>query len=285
MKPSLTKMILALLLLASKILHAQEVGMTVVPARLVYNKHTNYHEFTITNTGTDSTTYLIRPKHYRMLRNGALNEITTPDPGQYFASDNLYYEPKQMTLAPGQSQVVQVQVTGRENLTHPEYRSHLCIRTETKHTTYRFATDDAHGIAATLIPSLAVTLPVIVRGGDPAVNVRITDAQYLAEENPRLQLTLNRDGNMSVYGHLEVHHVSPGGEMKRVAMMKGVAVYSPTKERTITVKLDKSAAYYNGGSLRMIYTSLDDDERTTITEHELMLPTPPTTRQMTAMKQ
>jgi hypothetical protein len=242
----------------------------VVPNRLVLNKSTNYAEFRVTNTGNDTTTYLINPKQYRMLRDGGFEETLIPDPDQYFASDYLMYFPRRLTLGPGQFETIEVRVLNRDSLLEGEYRSHLNIRTEVKKAIANIVTIDAHGVTAALVPSFGVTIPVIVRAGDLNVDVTISDLAFIQDSTgPKLEFSLNRVGNMSVYGDIVIEHISPKMVATKVANVRGVAVYTPNNLRCVVVKLDKGLSYSNG-SLRVTYTAQYEDG-TIITESELML--------------
>jgi hypothetical protein len=247
------------------------MSMLVTPNRVVFNKATNYAEVNLTNTGTDTVTYLINPRQYRMSHDGGFEEILLPDPGQYFASEHILFYPKKVTLAPGQSQVIELRIPDSEELEQKEYRSHMCIRTEVKKTTNYVVTEDAHGITASLIPSFGVTIPLIIRRGDLKADVSISDIAFNAAEKPRVEFVLNRSGNMSVYGDIIIEHVSPKMEVTRVAVAKGVSVYTPNRSRYVVVALDrKKQVDYTRGSLRITYDA-ESDGVMTVSEASLML--------------
>ena len=248
-----------------------QLGMLVTPNRVVFNKATNYAEVNLSNTGTDTVTYLVNPKQYRMHNDGGFQEILVPDPGQYFASDHILFYPRRITLAPGQSQVIELRIPDSEELEQKEYRSHMCIRTEVKKTTKHVVTPDAHGITVSLIPSFGVTIPLIIRRGDLGADVSISDIAFNEITKPRVEFTLTRTGEMSVYGHIVVEHVSPEMEVTRVAVVKGVAVYTPNANRHVAVDLDRNKKLdYSRGSLRVTYDA-ESEGVITVSEASLML--------------
>ena len=48
---------------------------------------------------------------------------------------------------------------------------------------------------------------------------------------PTLKLTVNRTGNMSVYGDFKIEYISPTGKITQVAIVQGFAVYTPNSLR------------------------------------------------------
>ena len=248
-----------------------QISMSVVPNRVVFSKATDYAEVNLTNTSPDTVTYLVNPKQYRMHQDGGFEEILSPDAGQYFASDYIMFYPRRITLAPGQTQIIELRLANTEDLEQKEYRSHMHIRTEVKKTTGYVETEDAHGITASLIPSLGITIPLIIRRGDLSVDVAISDVSFNDSVKPKVAFVLNRSGNMSVYGNIVVEHVSPEMKVTKVATAQGVAVYTPNRSRYITVELDrKKQVDYNHGSLRVTYDA-ESGEVITVTEASLML--------------
>jgi hypothetical protein len=174
-------------------------------------------------------------------------------------------------------QTVEVAIVSKDDLREGEYRSHLNVRTEVKRTAGYVITVDGHGVTASLMPSLAITIPVIIRVGDMNVDVAISGMAFArTEHGPKLEFVLNRMGSMSVYGDIAVDHVSVDMTITRVGVVRGVAVYTPNASRVMTVKLnEKKQVDYQNGCLRVSYLE-NDGANIPITEAELMLtPKPP----------
>ena len=69
-------------------------------------------------------------------------------------------------------------------------------------------------------------------------------------------MTLERNGNISVYGDLKVEHVSESGVSTEVGLVKGISVYTPNSLRNFTMPLYNSAETdLTRGKLRVSYTS------------------------------
>jgi hypothetical protein len=104
--------------------------------------------------------------------------------------------------------------------------------------------------------------------------VQLSDLSLKTDENASnwLSLRFNRTGNMSVYGDLEVHHVSPKGKTTQVANVKGIAVYTPNTTRTFLMALAKDAASnYQEGKLLVTYKTQNGNKAITLAESVLRL--------------
>lgn len=85
-------------------------------------------------------------------------------------------------------------------------------------------------------------------------------------------MTFNRSGNMSVYGNLIVNYVSTKGIITEVAVIKGIAVYSPTASRQLKMQLaQKPGVDYHNGKLNVVYKMLPENNDLKIAEGNLIL--------------
>ena len=184
---------------------AQAQGnLLVTPRRVVFDGSSRVMELNLANTGRDTARYNISFIQYRMTEEGAFEEITEPDPGQFFADNHLRFFPRSVTLAPNEAQTVRMQVVGRERLDPGEYRSHVYFRAVPNQVALgeEDPNRDTISVSVRLIPIFGITIPVIIRVGEPTTEVYISDLvlDKPEEGSPQLQMTFNRSGNMSVYG-------------------------------------------------------------------------------------
>ncbi|MBW3549828.1 MAG: hypothetical protein KY442_03095 [Proteobacteria bacterium] len=95
------------------------------------------------------------------------------------------------------------------------------------------------GVALTAL--IGVSIPVIVRHGETAAEVSLTDLalqRAVAGQSPVLSLDMQRSGNRSVYGDLTVSFAPTGGAAQVVGRAGGVAVYTPNAVRRVGLVLD-----------------------------------------------
>ncbi len=257
---------------------AQAQGnLLVTPRRVVFDGSSRVMELNLANTGRDTARYNISFIQYRMTEEGAFEEITEPDPGQFFADNHLRFFPRSVTLAPNEAQTVRMQVVGRERLDPGEYRSHVYFRAVPNQVALgeEDPNRDTTSVSVRLIPIFGITIPVIIRVGEPTTEVYISDLvlDKPEEGSPQLQMTFNRSGNMSVYGDLTVTHVSAEGTETIVGVVNGIAVYTPNAIRKFRLELNPpQGVSLDSGKLLITYNAQSDVKPETYASAQLELP-------------
>ena len=182
-----------------------------------------------------------------------------------------------MTLGPNEAQTVKIQLVRSGTLEPGEYRSHLYFRAVPESKPLGEEEDtvpDPTSISVKLIPIFGITIPVIIRVGQPTVSVTLSDMAltFVNDTVPRVRVTFNRSGNFSVYGDLIVDHVSDQGKRTRVGVANGFAVYTPNARRDFELNLAVLPDIdYSSGRLIMIYSAPSDVKPEKYAEAELLL--------------
>ena len=251
--------------------------LLITPKRVVFEANKRSMDLNLANVGEDTATYAISLVQIRMTEEGGFETITEPDEGQMFASPYLRFFPRSVTLGPDEAQTVKIQVVKAGGLAQGEYRSHIYFRAVPKEKPLGeevVTQQDPTSISVKLVPIFGITIPVVIRVGQPSVNVTLSDLGIRFENDtvPRLKFTFNRAGNYSVYGDVTVDHVSPAGTVTRVGIANGVAVYTPNTKRSFEFSLfgDKGVDY-GSGKLRVTYSASSDMKPEKYTEAELVL--------------
>lgn len=219
--------------------------LLVAPTRVVFEGRVRAAELTLLNIGKQTATYRISFSHLRMTDTGELKEVETPEAGDRFADELVRYSPRQVTLDPNVAQTIRLQVRKPENLADGEYRSHLLFRAvppeSSQPATSVESTEKATGYSIRLTPIYGVSIPVIVRSGATSVKAALSDLAVHPPEKPgdpaTLEMKIRREGNQSVYGNLRVFFAPAAGKEQVVAVMNGVAVYTPNPERLVRIAL------------------------------------------------
>ena len=241
-------------------LHSMAQGnLLITPKRVVFEGNKRSEELNLANIGKDSATYLISLVQMRMDENGKFEKINQPDSGQNFAETNLRFFPRSVTLAPNEAQTIKLQFIKAGDLLPGEYRSHLYFRASPpqKPLGEEAVPEKDSALTVRLIPIFGISIPVIIRKGENTASVNFSDANFKLEKDsiPSLDMTFNRNGNMSVYGDVEVNYISSQGKATRVGMIKGLAVYTPNTKRSFHLRLDKIPGIeYHSGKLQIIYS-------------------------------
>lgn len=235
--------------------------LLIFPKRLVFKgvqkRVQNLH---LNNNGKDTATYRLSYLEVRMLSDGQFENIGKPDQGQRFASPYLRFYPHTITLAPGETQVVKVQLTKTNELITGEYRSHLYFRAVPKIKSRKKdeGNNEKEAVNINLIPIYGISIANIVQIGKPEVQISISnlEIEMLDHSSPIVSLNFNRRGKNSTYGDIQVQHISMDGKETDVAVIKGFAVYAPGNLRTARIALkDVGELDLGSGNLKVTYWS------------------------------
>lgn len=231
--------------------------LMIMPKRIVFDGTDRAKEIHLINTGADSATYAISFVQYKMTETGSFEQITEPEEDQRFASDFLRYYPRIVKLGTGEAQTLRVQLSKTNSLEEGEYRSHLYFRSIKDQSALgeESITDSTDQISIKIKTVFGISIPIIIRIGEDNSKIAIRDLIITREtEVPEITMVLEREGNMSVYGHLAITYISPNGSNSQIAMIKGIAVYTPNKNRTITMQLKNlDNIDLNHGQLKIEY--------------------------------
>ncbi len=239
-------------------------NLLITPRRVVFEGNKRSMDLNLANIGTDTATYAISLVEIRMTDAGGFEAITEPDEGQRFASPYLRFFPRTVTLGPNEAQTVKLQVVRGGTLEPGEYRSHLYFRAVPKEKPLgeeEAAVADPSSISVQLTPIFGITIPAIIRIGEPSAGVTITEPRLRFENDtvPMLSIVFNRSGNYSAYGDLAVDHVSPQGTVTRVGIANGVAVYTPNTRRRFEFGLINTTGLdLSGGRLLITFSAPSD---------------------------
>ena len=239
-------------------------NLLITPRRVVFEGNKRSMDLNLANIGTDTATYAISLVEIRMTEAGGFESITEPDEGQRFASPYLRFFPRTVTLGPNEAQTVKLQVVKSSTLEPGEYRSHLYFRAVPKEKPLgeeAAAVTDPSSISVQLTPIFGITIPAIIRVGEPSAGVTITEPRLRFENDtlPILGIVFSRSGNYSAYGDLAVDHVSPQGTVTRVGIANGVAVYTPNTRRRFEFGLiNTSGIDLSGGRLIITFSAPSD---------------------------
>lgn len=234
-------------------------------------------DLNLANIGDDTATYAISLIQIKMTEDGGFESITEPEEGQRFSSPYLRYFPRTVTLGPNEAQTVKLQMVRSGTLEPGEYRSHLYFRAVAKEKPLGEAAAtvaDPTSISVELTPIFGITIPAIIKVGQPTVSVNITDPKLRFENDtlPRLSIVFNRSGDFSAYGDIIVDHVSPQGTVTRVGIANGVAVYTPNTKRRFEFSLINTQGIdLNNGRLLITFSAPSDVKPEKYAEAVLML--------------
>jgi P pilus assembly chaperone PapD len=251
-------------------------NLVIIPRRVVFEGSVKTQDITLANGGTDSAKYNISIVQMRMKEDGSFEAIKAPDSGQNFADQYLRFYPRTVTLAPRESQLVKIQVIKSEKMNAGEYRSHIYFRAvpKSKPLGENEPPQDTSSFSASLSAVFGITIPVIIRVGESTGKVNLSDlsVEKVNDTLTKCKMKFNRTGNTSVYGDIAIDYISPLGKVTQVAIVRGMAVYTPNSIRRFDCKLDRIAGIdYHTGKLHIVYSTKVGTKPLKLAEAELIL--------------
>lgn len=253
-----------------------QTNLQISPSRIVFDGQTKIMELELTNQGQDSAKYSISFIQIRMTDDGKFETITSPDPDQKFSDKNIRFFPRSVRLGPNETQIIKLQLIKGEQLSSGEYRSHLFFKSliPIKALDAGDIKKDTSAVLFAIVPTFGITVPIIIRVGENTNTNNISDLKIenVTDGTKKLNLTINRYGNMSVYGDIIVTYISSNGKETKIGLSKGVAVYTPNKIHRIKVTLDnKPNVDFSKGVLKVLFTTQSEIRPIKLAEAQLTL--------------
>lgn len=233
-KKQSSKKVALLALLASSLtapvvpVYAQD-ALQVMPTRLVMTRESS-GELTLINKGSKPGNYRILLRNIRTDDSGKFETAESAKNGERFADEFVRFSPRRVTVDPGSFQKVRVMVRKPKDLADGEYRTHMVFQTlpEQKVNTLDEAATDEMEVAVQTI--VEISIPIIIRHGKLTADVKLSAAK---KESDKVLFTLNRGGNRSLYGDVEVFLNSGANKNTRIGYARGISVYYPNALRTV----------------------------------------------------
>lgn len=267
-------LLLLIILLINGIQSKAQGDLLVTPTRVVFEGNKQKEALNLVNTGKDTATYSISFLQYNMKEDGSFAIIEKPDSGQLFANPYLRIFPRQVTLAPGEQQVIMLQCRRKADMLAGEYRSHLYFRAEKNYKPLGVKESDKEPtqVSVQITPVFGISIPIIIRSGVVNASTTLSNMKLETQQDTinYLRLTLNRSGNSSVYGNLTIEYFPVKGKPYEIGKVKGVSVYTNTNKRNILIRLNNTPGLTSkDGKLKVRYTSPDDEKQVVYAEGEL----------------
>ena len=257
-----------------------QANLMLTPTRVVFDKNLRSSFVELINNGNETTTYRISLVDMKMTAAGSLQAVDKPESGEVAIERFIRFSPRQVTLKPGESQVVRLLLRKPADLADGEYRSHLKFEpvppTEAG-TSIEPKKEGDKKISIAITPLVAVTIPVIIRHGQTYASAEMTGLSVQPPAKPGaspvLAMTMGRSGNRSVYGDMTVTHTPTGGQPRVIGKSHGIAVYVPLRSRKVEVPLTGAGQQpLSRGVIRVSYNERPEDGGKLISEATLSLP-------------
>jgi len=232
--------------------------LLIVPQRIVFEPRDRAAALTLVNNGTEPTTYRIAWKQLRQKPDGSYEDLQTPGPGDHFADGLIRYSPRQVTLDPGEPQVIRLLVRRPADLATGEYRSHLTFTAEPTVVGQAAANSKSVGVQIAIV--YGISLPIIVRQGDLTATATLAATLKRTPTGYDVSAVIKREGTKSIFGDIIVEYVPPRGKPVTLQELQGVSVLPPNNERIVALSTTiPSDLHIAGGQLRVVYRAPSEE--------------------------
>lgn len=252
--------------------------LTISPTRVIFEGRDRSTQVSLINRGQESATYRVEFIQYRMTSEGEIVEIEEPNENEKFADNLIRYSPRQIELHPNEAQTIRLLLRKPKDLPPGEYRSHLlfyAIPPEGLGTDVETrAAPEGEGFSIAITPVFRISIPVIVRHGDLKAEFSIQDVAIdMEQDEPSLSMTIERDGNRSVYGDLDVEYMpADGGEPLLLGHIKDLVLYTSSNTRNVNMAIHvPDGVALNDGVVKLKYTTSEDGVDQDLAFYELPL--------------
>ena len=280
MTDKLIKALAALILFSGLSSGVQAAGnLMVTPTRIVFEQGDRSAQITLVNQGNKSTFFRISFLRQNMTENGEFVAVEDGASGM-FADPLIRYSPRQVSLQPGQSQVIRLALRKPGDLAKGEYRSHMLFQAlpdPTSTSVEEITQQEPNGITIELIPIVGVSIPVIVRHGEMNSKVALANPAIVqgtkTKNYRRIAVNINRQGDGSAYGDLRATYTPEGGTPIVIAQANSVAVYSNMQTRRFEAPLRLPSDFtLDKGAIDVIFLKSGEEAETgTLARTSLLL--------------
>jgi len=247
------KKLLALLLLLAPLGYAQNLGLSVAPIQMIFAPRQTIQTFTVSNRSANTTLHRLNLSDEVMQENGSL--ATQAEGFEYSAKKMIRFSPNEITLGPGESQIVRVMIRRPADLKDGDYHTHVMFEEQLTETDKREGGLDAEGQFKTNLKTLlTLGIPVIVQHGKIERNLEMVGlvgfAQKLEDGNySPFEIHFKRQGNATGVGYITLK--DPNGQ--NIMAPRSVSVYRERDEVKMTSQATEYGQTYKGPATLTLY--------------------------------
>ena len=267
------KQVIAIILMFICMSQSVNANLLVSPTRLAFEGKDRVKDLILINVTETTRSYRIEWQENTTDERGEYSVIV-PSDLSFAASNFIRYSPRQVTLKPGERQIIKLMLRRKSNMDLAEYRSHLKItalppQSDSKKNN---RVSEKQGIDFKIDVLTSYTLPIIVRTKPIVSKVKIDSVSINVDENKNafFEIDLRKQGMTSVTGELNVYWLDESGTETKVGILRGVNIFHENKRRLINIQWSN----YQGqirGRLRTEYVGGDEFLGKSLASHEMQL--------------
>ena len=206
----------------------------IVPQKIIIDPRDRNSEFTILNLFNTTGKFRVDIVSYKQDKNGIYKKMEAPLDVTFDPKKIVRFSPRQFEIAPNGRQKIRLSIRKPGDLSDGEYRFHIKA--------IRFADSNSNEEnTVNLSMNMGVTIPVVVRHGKIFNKSKLTNASYIPPQQsnknrPEVHLEIERNGNISSIGSLDVYQKEQGQE-KKIGTITNANVFTEIDKRYFQIPL------------------------------------------------
>ncbi len=243
-------------------------GLVLAPTRVIFQPGERSAEVSITNKGSRTAKFRILFENKSFGRGGEVEILTEERPGFKFADSMLRVSTREVTLKPGQEQIVRLMLRKSEDMADGEYRSHFTVRaiidnSQPQPSMAMAAGTNAQGkeFVVNLVPQYGISIPVLVRQGVLDAHLKVKSTELLPAVQGaagRLGIDLEISGNRSLFANMTLVDKSKKGKDAQLFVMRNLSIYAPGNARYVLLDMtQKMMDAIKGGNVSLFAQEVD----------------------------
>lgn len=204
--------------------------LLISPTRVAFLERDRTHQVTLINNGTERRTYRIEWVEQTLLPAGGYKQ-EVPE-GFKSASPFLRYSPKQVSLGPGERQIIKLLLRKPQDFADGEYRSHLKFVALPPESEIEQVTA---GIAMKLDAFLSYSIPIVIRQGSVDRLPNIEQVNFFRDSNNKAQIRVDMKKDVSVgfVGNVIASFKTSDGNETEIARLNSVNFFHEQNARQL----------------------------------------------------
>lgn len=194
--------------------------------------------FSLINRSEQPSRYNVYFEDKQMLDSGEFVTLEK-DSADFSLAKYVRYSPRRVNIEPEQSVKVRLAARLPKSIKTGEYRSYMVFhQIPLAPVKSEIDAQQSDVFSLSISAFLKISVPVILRVGELDSELTIADSVIDAGRHT-VQVTLQRNGERSTYGDLEVFDIATN---QLVGVSKNIAIYTELTERTFSIPLAQSVA-------------------------------------------
>lgn len=237
--------------------------MLVSPTRVLMDNDNRSATLILRNPSSGSRSYRLTWEDKRATENGGYTMITEGEEWPS-ASGMVRLSPRQITVGPGENQIVRFSFRPPADLPSGEYRSHVLLQVipDISEPTATLDTEGpADNVGIRVFMQMSFSIPVVVRNNTDAPQVSLESIKAVPVNDGKrlgLELTFNRAGDASSFGKISVEMQRDSDSPVELIGERGdFSIFQEVGKRKITVAL-RDARIPEGALVRVAYEGLNE---------------------------